>query len=42
MSCVQENLHAQFLEGRTAARPSGHSVRKSGAETVRQRCICQH
>ena len=36
MSCVQGNLHAQFLEGRTAPRSSGYSIRKSGADHVQK------
>ena len=40
LSCVQGNLHAQFLEGWAPAMGPGYSIRKSGTETVRQRCIC--
>ena len=39
---MQGNLHAQFLEGWAPAMGSGYSIRKSGTETVRPRCICQH
>jgi len=39
---VQGNLHAQFLEGWAPGMGSGYSIRKSGTETVRPRCICQH
>jgi hypothetical protein len=42
LSCVQGNLHAQFLEGWAPAMVPGYSIRKSGIGTARRRCICQH